>query len=280
MAAPLYPFHSWTDALHLAGWRMQRNAQDAWRIQDELDRTVWSGPADEADAAWQQLVDAHQLTWAPGSFLITLHGLWHHRRMMKRMVQRLPESCGTNRIRFEYASCCHSIREHAAALDRVLAALPAGSRCDFVAHSMGNLVTRGWFGMRRDGQATADVVPSRMVMLAPPNQGSDLARRLSKLQLFHRLAGTAGQEVGLEWESIEPDLPAPDIPFGVIAARVPRWMINPLLGGESDWIVRVRETPLAGAKERITMSALHATMMRSPKVIAATERFLTTGTFS
>lgn len=280
MTAPLTPFHSWTDALQLAGWRLQRNARGQWRIQNDLDRTVWSGDGSEAAAAWQRFIDAHQLAWSPGSFLITLHGLGHHRRMMKPMVRRLAPSCGPNRIRFEYASCHHSISEHAAALDRVLAALPVGSRCDFVAHSMGNLVTRRWFGMRRDGQATADVVPGRMVMLAPPNQGSDLARRIGNRWLFRRLAGTAGQEVGRSWQTLAPDLPAPDIPFGVIAARVPRWMINPLLQGESDWIVRVRETELEGAQDAITMPALHATMMRSPEVIAAAERFLQTGTFS
>ncbi len=280
MAAPLNPFHGWTDALHQAGWRLQRSAAGPWRIQDDLDRTRWLGQADQVPAAWQRFIDAHQLAWSPGSFLITLHGLWHHRRMMKRMVRCLAEPCGPNRIRFEYASCHHSIREHAAALDRVLAALPAGSHCNFVAHSMGNLVTRCWFGMRREGQATADVVPGRMVMLAPPNQGSDLARRLSRTGAFRRWAGTAGQEVGPDWATIEPDLPAPDIPFGIIAARVPRWMINPLLGGETDWIVRVRETQLAGATEAITLPALHATMMRSPKVIAAAESFLQSGTFT
>lgn len=198
---------------------------------------------------------------------------------MKPLAQALASRYADNTVRFEYSSCRGSLSQHARYLDAVVASLPVDQPWDLVAHSMGNLVTRRWFGLRAAGEATAHSLPERMVMLAPPNQGAALARRWGFLPPYRWLAGTAGQEIGPRFDSIAELLPAPPIPFGILAAVVPRWLINPLLPGPSDWIVRLADTPLSGATEYRVVPSLHAIMMRRPYVMDAAERFLRTGSF-
>lgn len=281
MSPTLNPWHGWTDLRQLAGWRLQQH-QNGWlRIQDAGDRTTASAPAlRDALAFWDATVDREQLHWRSDRFLVTLHGLSRTRRCLKPLSHAVSRHLRAEPINFEYASTKCPIAVHAQALDRVLRQLPADSHVDFAAHSMGNIVLRHWFGMLHEGRARAESLQlGRMVMLAPPNCGSKLACKLHNRWLFQRIAGPAGLQLGLDWQQCELDLQIPPIPFGIIAALVPRWLINPLHLEPGDWIVGLDETRLDDAADFMVVNALHATMMRSPQAIAATEHFLRHGTF-
>lgn len=278
------PYHRWTDVRHRAGWRLQRRIDELFRIQDARGKTRWRGPREEATENFHRFVVENELQWSRDRFIVILHGLFHSRHAMMPLARALQQSMEADAINFEYATSWAPIEQHAAALDEVLADLPPDRPVDFVGHSMGGIVIRRWFGLRHSGHSRAmHLRLGRVVMLAPPSQGSALALSLGKLPLLRKALGPAAEQLGRRWKTLDADLPKPSVPFGIVTARVPRWLLNPLLlraaDRPHDWIVRERETYLAGAADQIILPGVHAWMMKQGKTIDATAHFLQQGRF-
>jgi triacylglycerol lipase len=145
-----------------------------------------------------------------------------------------------------------------------------------VTHSMGGIVLRAAVA----GGVTAPESVKRVVMLAPPNHGSELADRL-KDYAFYRLAlGPAGQQIGTGEHSVPLRLPAPPFEVGIIAGRR---ATNPLfarvLGDESDGKVTVASARLDGMRELVVVDRSHTFIMWAPDVLAHIFSFLDTGRF-
>jgi triacylglycerol lipase len=144
----------------------------------------------------------------------------------------------------------------------------------FVTHSMGGIVLRL---MRANG-----ALPQlgRVVMLAPPNQGSELVDRLGGLKLFTWFNGPAGGELGTAPDSVPNRLPPADFELGIIAGRR---SVNPLLSrlidGPNDGKVSVARTHLKGMRELLVVDHSHTFLASRPGVKRAVVRFLATGHF-
>jgi pimeloyl-ACP methyl ester carboxylesterase len=152
----------------------------------------------------------------------------------------------------------------------------------FVGHSMGNIVMRHYLGdqLARPKGQPRDRRFKRMVMLAPPNQGSQLATALADTGAFAAINGKAGQELGAEWKSIEAKLAVPPFPFGVIAGgRGDEKGFNPVLPGDDDGTVCVATTHLEGEKDFVVVPVLHSFIMNDRRVMEYTLRFLQQGRF-
>lgn len=278
------PYHRWTDMRHCAGWRLQRRIDGLYRIRDARSRTRWQGRGEESIEQFDRLIAEHHLDWSHGRFIVTLHGLLHSRHVMERISRSLQRRLQADGINFEYATRWAKMEDHARALDSVLSHLPAGRTVDFVGHSMGGIVIRRWFGLRQKGQSQAEHLRlGRVVMLAPPSQGSALALSLGKVSLLRKALGPSAEELGRGWKTLDVELPIPSVPFGIVTARVPRWLLNPLLVRAADrphdWIVREQETWLPGADDHIILTGLHAWMMHQRNTIEATAHFLQHGRF-
>ncbi|MEX2188488.1 MAG: alpha/beta fold hydrolase [Pirellulales bacterium] len=271
----------WADRLHFRGWRVQQHVVSGHcRLLDPRSiRRAW-GPYERCV---ERLDDAkRRLALAPldGEIVVALHGLFRARTSMGRLCRFLHDEASYEVCNVSYPSTRADVASHARNLASIVAGLDGATRVHFVGHSMGNIVVRRYLADR--GQASDDegLPPvGRMVMIAPPNQGAQLARRLARLGLLHVVLGRPLAELGRDWSQLERGLATPR-EFGVIAGGRGRTSgYNPLLTGDDDLVVSVEETRLDGASDFIVLPAMHAFIMNRPEVQRQTAHFLKTGTF-
>ena len=208
--------------------------------------------------------------------VVLLHGLARTPRSMARIERELTQA-GYVVVNLPYPSRKAPIEALSEGVfDRIRDSVPLRdcTRVHFVTHSMGGIVLRDMISKHRIERL------GRVVMLGPPNQGSELVDRLGSWRLFRWINGPAGQQLGTGPDSVPGRLGPVDFELGVIAGdRSINWINSGMIPGADDGKVSVERTKVAGMKDHLVVHTTHPTMLSHRTVISAVRRFLKTGTF-
>lgn len=217
--------------------------------------------------------DAH----SNGRVVVLLHGLARGASSMQRMEVALRKQ-GYRVCNLGYPSREHSIAELASryVAPRVAECVRgSGEPVDFVTHSMGGIIVRQL--------AAAGLVRNigRVVMLGPPNRGSEVVDRLGGWCLFRLLNGPAGGELGTSPDALPNRLGPARFEAGIIAGRRSiNWILSLMIPGPDDGKVSIERARLEGMQDFVVVDASHPFLMNDSRAIGQTIHFLDQGRFA
>lgn len=206
-------------------------------------------------------------------FVVLVHGLGRTEHSMAVLGQRL-RWAGYEVAVVGYESLSASVSEHVADVRAdVDSCCSAARRVHFVGHSLGGIVVRSYLA------ASPPDSLGRVVLLSPPNQGSELAERLREIPIASDALGPSGRVLGTGLEDLPAKLPPPAYEVGVIMGNR---SLNPVgsvvIEGPDDGIVAVERARLADVP-MIVLPRSHTFIMNSRHAADAVVRFLRTGSF-
>lgn len=206
--------------------------------------------------------------------VILLHGLarsdWSMKKLEKALVKR-----GYRVQNVGYKSTRGTVEKLSEqAIAPALAACPSGSTINFVTHSMGGILVRQYLRHHDIDKL------GRVVMLGPPNKGSEVVDNLRDFPGFHFFHGDAGLELGTGETSVPNRLGHANFDLGIIAGtRSINILLSRMIPGVDDGKVSVENTRLPGMSDHLEMDVTHTFMMRDDKVIEQVIHYLQQGRF-
>lgn len=213
---------------------------------------------------------------AKGDYVILLHGSGRTAWSMKRLELRLKHS-GYRVINESYPSWNTPVEklaeDYLAKLLRERITDP-GTRVHFVTHSLGGILVRQYLARHDLPQL------GRVVMLGPPNGGSEVVDHLRTWGLTRTLLGTSRLPLGTGAADLPRRLGPVQFECGIIAGDrslnplLSRWLPRP-----NDGKVSVASARVDGMRDFLVVHHTHTWMMQRESVIRQVLAFLQTGNF-
>jgi pimeloyl-ACP methyl ester carboxylesterase len=209
--------------------------------------------------------------------VVLLHGLGRGPGSMHRIERRLDEA-GYLVWNDGYPSRSASVEDLA---ERYVALAVedcrrrGAKRVHFVTHSLGGILVRQYLS----AHAPPDI--GRVVMLSPPNGGSEVADHLGSWRLYQWLMGPAGSQLGTGKGSIVAGLGVFPAECGIVtgSASLDPWF-SPWLPSPNDGKVSVASARLDGMRDFLVVPRAHGLIMRDGDVISEVLHFLAHGRFA
>jgi pimeloyl-ACP methyl ester carboxylesterase len=206
--------------------------------------------------------------------VVLLHGLLRTERSMRKLETHL-EGAGYRVENIGYPSRDHTPDELVEELHAALTRCCQGaSRVHFVTHSLGGILLRAYLVKHELPHL------GRVVMLAPPNRGSEHVDRLRDWALFRWVFGPTGAALGSDPESLPNRLPPVSFELGVIAGTKALNPLGPLLPEGNDGTVTLGSAQVEGMRDFVAIPASHTFIMNSDLALDLTLEFLRSGRFA
>lgn len=208
------------------------------------------------------------------STVVLLHGLARSSRSMRKLELALQQA-GFHTVNINYPSTRNGIQVLSETVIRqALSQCQSDHTVHFVTHSLGGILLRCYLSLH-----TIDKL-GRVVMLAPPNRGSQLADWLQNYWLYRRTFGPVGAELGTTADSLVNQLGPAHFELGIIAGtRAINLLFSPFIPKPNDGTVSVENTKIEGMTDHLCLPVTHPLLMRNPQVITQVLHFLKQGRF-
>lgn len=195
-------------------------------------------------------------------YVVLMHGFWRTAKSMGKLEAALTKE-GYEVVNINYPSRDETIETISSGhLKKMLHdKCPDKKRkIHFVTHSMGGIIVRHFLAENK--------LPNigRVVMLAPPNNGSKMADVFSKFEIVNKVLGPALKQLTTHKKSPPKSIRKPNYEVGIIA-------------GSLDGKVSVKSTQLDGMKDFLIVPSAHSFIMDWDEVIVAVKNFIKKGKF-
>ncbi len=145
----------------------------------------------------------------------------------------------------------------------------------FVTHSMGGIMVRYYLAHHSVSNL------GRVVMLSPPNHGSEAVDKLKQNFFFKWLNGPAGQQLGTSLQDLPSQLGPPAYEVGIITGdRSINLFLSWLIPGKDDGKVSIESAKILGMKDFMVVHKTHPFIMNDPNVHGQIRTFLSAGAFT
>ena len=214
--------------------------------------------------------------------VVLLHGLARTKSSLNKIQEELNKNNKYKVVNESYPSRSHDIQTLSTDfLPPIIKKCGDYKKLHFVTHSLGGILVRYYFSKNNPKSFNEGFRLGRVVMLAPPNHGSEVVDMLKDQKVFEMWNGPAGLELGTDSGSVPNSLEEPDFDFGVIAGKK---SYNPLFSSwipdEDDGKVSVKSTKLKSQSDHLLVDENHTFIMNSDEVISQVKHFLENGEFN
>jgi len=208
--------------------------------------------------------------------VVLLHGLARSDSSFKKMEKSL-QSEGYTICNVSYPSTKHPIEKLVSnfVLPEIKKCLKGENKTvNFVTHSMGGIIVRYIATQEHPFKI------GRVVMLSPPNKGSEVVDTLGGLWLFRAINGPAGLQLSTSNESMPNALGEPDFELGIITGNKSiNLILSSMIDGVDDGKVSIESAKLEGMKDFLVIEATHPFIMKNNVAIEQTKYFLKNARF-
>lgn len=206
--------------------------------------------------------------------VVLLHGLARTSKSMVKMETALKAE-GYHTLNIDYRSRHHKVELLAEQVrEQIIADANDATKIHFVTHSMGGILVR-------QIQKSAPIENiGRVVMLSPPNQGSEVIDKIGGQQAVKKVNGPAGNQLSTDPDGFIAQLGPVNFELGVLTGdRSINWINSCIIPGKDDGKVSIESAKVEGMSDYKVLHATHPMIMKKASVIMEVLLFLKTGHF-